>query len=104
MVTIDNSCEYSGKDLRGLRRSRTSSQRENPPQFRQAECRDDLERQFDDTQPVPNEDCISVLPDVTERAKEVIPGQHCSRIHLSPPHSDAVLPSRWSFTTHNKSH
>jgi hypothetical protein len=41
-----------------------------------------LERQLHDTKPMPNEDCGSVLPDVAERAKEVIPVQHPSRATL----------------------
>jgi hypothetical protein len=46
-----------------------------------------LKWQLDDTQPVPNEDCVSVLPDVAERAKEVIPSQHrfCI-VHVLLPH------------------
>jgi hypothetical protein len=54
-----------------------------------------LERQLDDTQAMSNEDCVSVLPDVAERAKEVIPGQHCSSIgYVSLPHDDAIPLSR----------
>jgi hypothetical protein len=46
-----------------------------------------LKRQLDDTQPVPDEDCVSVLPDLAEGAKEVIPNQHRSRIvHVLLPH------------------
>jgi hypothetical protein len=44
-----------------------------------------LEWQLNDMKPVPDEDCVSLLPDVAERAKEVIPVQHRSRvIHASP--------------------
>ena len=54
-----------------------------------------LEWQLNDTRPVPDEDCGSVLPDVAERAKEVIPVQHRSRIiHVSLLHGEAIAPSR----------
>src|SRR5947208_11435974 len=36
-------------------------------------------RQLYDTKPVANEDCGSMLPDVAERAKEVVPVQDRSR-------------------------
>jgi hypothetical protein len=41
-----------------------------------------LEWQLDDMKLVPNEDGGSVLPDVAERAQEVIPVQHRSRVIL----------------------
>jgi hypothetical protein len=41
-----------------------------------------LEGQLNDTKHMPDEDCGSALPDVTERAKEVIPVQHRSRVIL----------------------
>ena len=41
-----------------------------------------LEWQLHDTEPVPNEDCGSMLPDVAERAKEVVPVEHRSRTIL----------------------
>src|SRR5262245_58446254 len=41
-----------------------------------------LKWQPHDMKPVANEDCGSMLPDVAERAKEVVPVQHCSRATL----------------------
>jgi hypothetical protein len=32
-----------------------------------------LEWQLDDVEPAPDEDCVPVLPDVAERADEVVP-------------------------------
>ena len=42
-----------------------------------------LERQFNYFQPMPNENRGSVLPNIAERAKEVIPVQYRSRIVCS---------------------
>ena len=41
-----------------------------------------LECHLNHPEPVTAEDCISLLPDVTERANEVIPVQHCSWVIL----------------------
>ena len=46
-----------------------------------------LERQLNHIKAVSNEYSVSVLRDVTERTKKVIPVQHCSSsIHVSPRH------------------
>jgi hypothetical protein len=39
-----------------------------------------LQRQLNDMKPMPHENGGSVLPDVAEGAKEVVPVQHCSRV------------------------
>src|SRR6478609_5309259 len=50
-----------------------------------------LEWQLNRVNPVPGEYCVSVLPDVAERAKKVIPMQHrSSNIHVSPQHGNAI--------------
>src|SRR5215813_6874970 len=47
-----------------------------------------LKWQLNHMKPVSDEDCISVLSDVAERAKEVIPVQHCSRAIYALPFVD----------------
>ena len=59
-----------------------------------------LEWQLHDTKPVPNEDCGSVLADVAERAKEVVPVQHRSRIHFACAHRCVFVAERSSQTPH----
>jgi hypothetical protein len=55
-----------------------------------------LERQLNDTQPMADDDCRSVLPDVAERAKEIIPVQHGSRI------IERVMANRQIRVTHDE--
>jgi hypothetical protein len=49
-----------------------------------------LECQLIDVKSVADEDCVSLLPDVAERAEEVVPVQHCSRIIRESPLVDRV--------------
>jgi hypothetical protein len=49
-----------------------------------------LECQLIDVKSVADEDCVSLLPDVAKRAKEVVPVQHCSRIIREFPLVDLV--------------
>jgi ABC-type transporter Mla MlaB component len=44
-----------------------------------------LECQLIDVKSVADEDCVSVLSDVAERAQEVVPVQHCSKIIRESP-------------------
>src|SRR5262249_26093136 len=59
-----------------------------------------LKWQLHDMKPVANEDCGSMLPDVAERAKEVVPVQHRSRTHFACAHRCVVVAERSSQTPH----
>jgi hypothetical protein len=54
-----------------------------------------LKWQLDDVKPAPNEDGGSVLPDIAERAEEIIPVQHRSNV---------VLPSRLAASSIQSGH
>src|SRR5262249_54214783 len=60
-----------------------------------------LKWQLYDTKPLANEDCGSVLPDVAERAKEVIPVQHRWSTHIPCAHRSAFFAEHPSDTPHS---